>query len=158
MHQVISYCHQYTGITFNLIFSLFLGLVVIPNTFGHYYVPKDAIWPLCEQEKKGKLVPGNSNYYILIKTIQQDENDMYPTSTQDNNNDTLSTAISMYSDINGKNTCVCSPTQILKKQRWVTLDSQYHWGTKKNNLDISIPIPHNISDLMESCCQSNRRY
>lgn len=83
------------------------------------------------KKKKGKLVPGNSNYYILIKTTQQDENDMYPISTQDNNNDTLSTAISMYSDINGKNTRACSPTQILKKQRWVTLGSQYHWGTKK---------------------------
>lgn len=75
---------------------------------------------------------------------------MKTTSIQDNNDDKLSTASSMYTDISGKNTRVCSPTQILKKQRWVTLGYQYHWRTRKYNFDTSIPIPHDISNLMRA--------
>ncbi|EPB81909.1 hypothetical protein HMPREF1544_11360 [Mucor circinelloides 1006PhL] len=153
------------------------GLIVIPNAFsphaqrqlvkhclkdyakpphtsnldGHYHVPKDGIWPLYEQEAKGQLVQGDANYYIPVKTVQQDENDMYPTAIEDTSDDTLSVASSMYSDISGKSTRVASsPTQMLKKQRWVTLGYQYHWGTKKYNLDDPIPIPHAISDLMKA--------
>ncbi|KAL7308288.1 hypothetical protein PS15m_012155 [Mucor circinelloides] len=154
-----------------------LGLIVIPNAFsphaqrqlvkhclkdyakpphtsnldGHYHVPKDGIWPLYEQEAKGQLVQGDANYYIPVKTVQQDENDMYPTAIEDTNDDSHSVASSMYSDISGKSTRVASsPTQMLKKQRWVTLGYQYHWGTKKYNLDDPIPIPHAISDLMKA--------
>ncbi|CAO0793277.1 unnamed protein product [Mucor circinelloides] len=153
------------------------GLIVIPNAFsphaqrqlvkhclkdyakpphtsnldGHYHVPKDGIWLLYEQEAKGQLVQGDANYYIPVKTVQQDENDMYPTAIEDTSDDTLSVASSMYSDISGKSTRVASsPTQMLKKQRWVTLGYQYHWGTKKYNLDDPIPIPHAISDLMKA--------
>ncbi|KAL7322369.1 hypothetical protein PS15p_211992 [Mucor circinelloides] len=153
------------------------GLIVIPNAFsphaqrqlvkhclkdyakpphtsnldGHYHVPKDGIWPLYEQEAKGQLVQGDANYYIPVKTVQQDENDMYPTAIEDTNDDSHSVASSMYSDISGKSTRVASsPTQMLKKQRWVTLGYQYHWGTKKYNLDDPIPVPHAISDLMKA--------
>ncbi|KAK4511975.1 uncharacterized protein ATC70_003974 [Mucor velutinosus] len=163
--------------TYALIMKNVPGLIVIPNAFspqaqrrlvkhclreyakpphtsnldGHYYVPKDGVWPLYEQEQKGSLVPGDANYYIPSKTVPQDENDMYPTAIEDANDDTLSVASSMYSDISGKSGRVASsPTQMLKKQRWVTLGYQYHWGTKKYNLDDPIPIPNDIYDLMKA--------
>ncbi|KAF1796359.1 hypothetical protein FB192DRAFT_1293202 [Mucor lusitanicus] len=124
------------------------------NLDGHYHVSKDGIWPLYEQEKKGSLVPGDANYYVPIKTVPQDENDMYPTAIgDDDNNDAFSVASSMYSDISGKSApprAASSPTQMLKKQRWVTLGYQYHWGTKKYNLDDPIPIPSEIADLMKA--------
>ncbi|CAO3615920.1 unnamed protein product [Mucor fragilis] len=153
------------------------GLIVIPNAFspyaqrqlvkhclreyakpphtsnldGHYHVPKDGIWPLYEQERKGTLVPGDANYYIPPKTVPQDENNMYPITIEDTNDDALSVASSMYSDISGKSArAASSPTQMLKKQRWVTLGYQYHWGTKKYKLDDPIPIPSAISDLMKA--------
>lgn len=171
--------YRLTGgnVSSHLLLLCSLGLIVIPNAFsphaqrqlvkhclkdyakpphtsnldGHYHVPKDGIWPLYEQEAKGQLVQGDANYYIPVKTVQQDENDMYPTAIEDTSDDTLSVASSMYSDISGKSTRVASsPTQMLKKQRWVTLGYQYHWGTKKYNLDDPIPIPHAISDLMKA--------
>ncbi|GAN07187.1 alpha-ketoglutarate-dependent dioxygenase alkb-like [Mucor ambiguus] len=153
------------------------GLIVIPNAFspnaqrqlvkhclrdyakpphtsnldGHYHVPKDGIWPLYEQEKKGLVVPGDANYYIPSKTVPQDQDNMYPATIEDADDDALSVASSMYSDISGKSArAASSPTQMLKKQRWVTLGYQYHWGTKKYNLEDPIPIPSDISDLMKA--------
>jgi alkylated DNA repair protein alkB family protein 1 len=149
------------------------GLIVIPNPFtpkaqrtlvkhcltdcakpphtsnldGHYHTPLQGIWPLYKREQEGNLKPSDHGYYIPIKTIECQDQGIYTENADDD--EAASTVSSMYSSI-GKSAHIQSPTQLLKKQRWITLGYQYHWGSKKYNLDNLIPIPGLISDLMKA--------
>ncbi|KAI8979409.1 hypothetical protein BDF20DRAFT_906067 [Mycotypha africana] len=150
------------------------GLIIIPNPFtssaqrsiiksclrdyakpphksnldGHYHVPAEGIWPRFEKEAKGLLKPGDPDYYIPMKVETEEENGMYPTDIA-NDDDAASTVSSMYS-VTTSSVRPLPPSVLLKKQRWVTLGYQYHWGTKKYNLDEPIPVPEKIAELMKA--------
>lgn len=156
--------------------NLFLGLIVIPDAFtpeaqrklvkhcikdyakpphtsnlnGHYHIPANGIWPLHEKQKLGLLKPGDPNFYVPIKMSElHEQNAIY----NDDNDDAASIASSMYAstiDQQHPKNRLLSPTQLLLKQRWVTLGYQYHWGTKKYDLDHPIPIPEDISELTKA--------
>ncbi|OAD77935.1 hypothetical protein PHYBLDRAFT_99262, partial [Phycomyces blakesleeanus NRRL 1555(-)] len=40
-----------------------------------------------------------------------------------------------------------SPTDMLRKQRWVTLGYQYHWGTKEYDLERDIKVPSTVGEM-----------
>ncbi|KAI7907921.1 uncharacterized protein BX663DRAFT_492426 [Cokeromyces recurvatus] len=131
------------------------------NLNGHYHVPQDGIWPLYEREKRGELVPGDPDYYVPIKPILDNEQgtDIYSSpsidettiSNSNDDDDAKSTVSSMYSSINSNTkSLLLGPTSLLKKQRWVTLGYQYHWGTKKYDLNNPVPIPDEIAEIMKA--------
>ncbi|KAI9474147.1 MAG: hypothetical protein EXX96DRAFT_580753 [Benjaminiella poitrasii] len=127
------------------------------NLNGHYHLPQDGIWPLYEREQRGELVRGDADYYVAIKPMTFESSTNLtdsPPSLEDvtnDNDDALSTVSSMYSAINPtKPAALLGPTALLKKQRWVTLGYQYHWGTKQYDLDHPVPIPDDIAEIMKA--------
>lgn len=120
------------------------------NLNGHYHVPAEGIWPLHLKQTQGTLKLGDPDYYIPIRTDDETTNSTPLYDDDDNASVVSSMYASTIDQHNPNKNRLLSPTQLLLKQRWVTLGYQYHWGTKKYDLEQPIPIPAAISDLMKA--------
>lgn len=49
---------------------------------------------------------------------------------------------------------ILSPSELIKKLRWITLGYQYHWATKTYHLDKRLPFPKDIELLTTSVVKS----
>ncbi|KAI8374360.1 uncharacterized protein BYT42DRAFT_606289 [Radiomyces spectabilis] len=130
------------------------GLIVIPNPFtpkaqrsfvrhcvadyacppntsslaSQYDVPKDGIWPLYVRENAGELSATDISRWIPAKETKGSDDE----GTQSNTKSFSSAA------------------EVLRKQRWITLGYQYHWGTKEYDLQEEHAIPLDLSDLTKA--------
>ncbi|KAF7728620.1 hypothetical protein EC973_005847 [Apophysomyces ossiformis] len=140
------------------------GLIVIPNPFtpeaqrhiiknclstyarppntsslhAHYHIPAEGIWDLYAREQRGELKKGDPDYYVPKKTASDNNESLYDS---DDQGDLESVASET------KPAALLGPSELVRKQRWVTLGYQYRWSVKEYDLDQRHPMPEDISNL-----------
>ncbi|KAI8973004.1 hypothetical protein BDB01DRAFT_808318 [Pilobolus umbonatus] len=115
------------------------GLIVIPNPFtpaAQRQLVKDC---LSTYAKPPHLSSLHDQYSIPSEGL-------WPSYEQEENG----SMGERYSDIfKSHNSSYLLPAQLIKRQRWITLGYQYHWGTKQYDLDHPISIPPDIASMMK---------
>ncbi|KAI8086047.1 uncharacterized protein BX664DRAFT_265199 [Halteromyces radiatus] len=111
-----------------------------PNTSNldaHYDRPKKGIWDLYQREYEGLLTAEDKEYYVPSKANdkQLGNNNLYG-----NNGDDTAT----------NRTPLLPPSDLLRKQRWITLGYQYDWKTKLYDLENGLPMPEELNDLAKA--------
>ncbi|KAI8982605.1 hypothetical protein BDB01DRAFT_843449 [Pilobolus umbonatus] len=139
-----------------------------PNTSNldtHYHMPQNGIWSLYEEQEEGELRPDDERYYVPKKTSTSSST--YSDSDSEDSsvdvNKTTCTNITACSDdfqpiITGPKpdpppaagVPSLSPSEMVRKLRWVMLGFQYHWPTKTYHLDRRYPFPPDVSDLTKA--------
>ncbi|KAG0191525.1 hypothetical protein DFQ28_011642 [Apophysomyces sp. BC1034] len=140
------------------------GLIVIPNPFtpeaqrhlvkkclseyarppnqsslhAHYHVPAEGVWDLYAREQRGELKEGDQDYYVARKVASDASAALYESDDHDETESVAGEA---------KSTAMLGPSELLRKQRWVTLGYQYLWSVKEYDLDERHPMPENVSNL-----------
>ncbi|ORX51332.1 hypothetical protein DM01DRAFT_1324507 [Hesseltinella vesiculosa] len=142
------------------------GLIIIPNPFtesaqrhmikhcltdfaeppnvssldGHYERPAKGVWDLYERHCQGQLTSDDPDYYTVpVKSNQAPVPTMYQDDTHNHTHKTSDAAAKRL-----------SPTDLLRKQRWITLGYQYNWQTKEYDLEHGLPMPDLLDQLSKT--------
>ncbi|KAI8876631.1 hypothetical protein K501DRAFT_261852 [Backusella circina FSU 941] len=138
-----------------------------PNTSNlhtHYEIPSQGIWPLFEQQRNGKLNEADPDFYVQKKKIDSQDASTYSDSEEEEEEEEeevmACSSVTACSDdfspiIDGPKidpppapgVPLLSPSELIRKLRWVTLGYQYHWPTKTYHLDRRYPFPEDVSEL-----------
>ncbi|KAI7897704.1 uncharacterized protein BX663DRAFT_490633 [Cokeromyces recurvatus] len=141
-----------------------------PNTSNlhtHYVMPERGLWPLYEAQEKGLLKLTDPNFFVPKKAVVDNEE---LTSSEDEEEEkeekeeakptSFPTACSnefkpVIEDLKpdplpAPGVPLLSPSDLIRKLRWITLGYQYHWPTKTYHLDRRYPFPEDIAELIKA--------
>ncbi|RIA92841.1 hypothetical protein C1645_691274 [Glomus cerebriforme] len=102
------------------------------NLDTHYILPKEGLWNLYEKGINSEL----------------NENDVIPLRASENRDKEKEEKVEEKAEpLPSPGVPILSPSQLIKKLRWVTLGYQYHWPTKTYHLDKRFSFPKDIELL-----------
>ncbi|CAO3594040.1 unnamed protein product [Absidia cylindrospora] len=119
-----------------------------PNTSSldaHYGRPATGIWDLYKREQQGELTVDDDDYYVPPKkaqTVSLEDSSFYGDGGDNNDDDDKKSATSTLPRL--------SPSELLRKQRWVTLGYQYDWKTKVYDLEHGLPMPTELDEMAKT--------
>ncbi|CAO3647810.1 unnamed protein product [Mucor fragilis] len=136
-----------------------------PNTSNldtHYIVPDTGIWPLYEAQERGTLTPADPGYHVPKKVVvdhtsstysdddeqEQEPPKMAPTACADDFQPVINDP--KPDPLPAPGVPLLSPSEMVRKMRWITLGYQYHWPTKTYHLDRRYPFPADVADLTKA--------
>ncbi|ORZ24045.1 hypothetical protein BCR42DRAFT_342045 [Absidia repens] len=121
-----------------------------PNTSSldaHYDRPVSGIWDLYKREQQGVLTTDDDDYYVLPRKAQavplEDSSFYGGDGGGGGDNDDYKKPVN-------STLPRLTPSELLRKQRWVTLGYQYDWKTKVYDLEHGLPMPKELDEMAKT--------
>ncbi|EXX51942.1 uncharacterized protein OCT59_023028 [Rhizophagus irregularis] len=140
------------------------------NLDTHYVLPKEGLWNLHEKIINGELDKNDSRCVVPLKASVTGQNSLYEEEIDAKQEITQkecpqkSLVEKEYQEkeereekgepLPSSGVPILSPSELIKKLRWITLGYQYHWATKTYHLDKRLPFPKDIELLTTSVVKS----
>lgn len=138
-----------------------------PNTSNlhtHYEMPESGLWPLYTAQESGQLKPEDPGFYVQKKLVVDSDvdSDTYSDSEQEDDKPACTNPTACSDEFSpivntpkpdpkpAPGVPLLSPSELVRKLRWITLGYQYHWPTKTYHLDRRYPFPADVSDLTKA--------
>jgi len=134
----------------------------LSNLDAHYDIPSDGVWNLytkdCDRTDKvraeGRVIRRNSESPKRQKTLSVSDGDKETSTKKPTENHTSPSMTKNEDDQTFKgssdektSSSTSTPTELVKKLRWVTLGYQYNWTSKVYDFDNLVAFPNEAGDL-----------